>query len=366
CCSPAAPPGSPHPARRRAVAGMRFAALMVAAIPLSAYLTNLVPWWRAGVPWLAVTGVLAGWALLLTAVCLAPPWRDRLLAPVGLLAGLTAVFLAIDVITGARLQLTSLMGTQPLVAGRFYGFNNSAFALFATTTVLTATVIGNALVMRGHRRWATAAVAAIGVVAVALDGLPGIGADFGGPPALVPAFVVLTLLTAGVRLTWGRVVITITATVAIVVAFAVADWLRPADERTHLGILVQTTLDGGLVPVVRRNLDQNLSNLFGSTFSLLALGGLAVLGIAVAGARRAAREAPLRRLMDAVPLMRAGLVALGVAAVLAFALNDSGVLIPGVGLSIAVPLITAACVNQEITERANARRAAVPPVPTGP
>ena len=40
--------------------------------------------------------------------------------------------LALDVMTGSRLQLSSLMGLQPVVAGRFYGMGNPTFALFAT------------------------------------------------------------------------------------------------------------------------------------------------------------------------------------------------------------------------------------------
>ena len=44
----------------------------------------------------------------------------------------------------------------------------------------------------------------IGVLATIVDGAPGLGADFGGPPAIVPAFTVLALLVAGVRVTWWR------------------------------------------------------------------------------------------------------------------------------------------------------------------
>ena len=87
-------------------------------------------------------------------------------------------------------------------------------------------------------------VALIGMVTVVLDGLPSLGADFGGPPALVPGFAVLVLLVLGVRLTWRRVLAVLAAGAVTVSLFAVLDWLRPEGERTHLGAVVQTVLDG--------------------------------------------------------------------------------------------------------------------------
>lgn len=319
---------------------VRAVGLGLATLPAATYLANLVPWWRSPTPNLAVTAAITAVVGVVVALCLTPQVRRHPLGPMTAITVLTAVVLTVDVALGARLQLNSLMGTQALVAGRFYGFNNTAFALLATSTVLLAASVATPLVARGRRRLAAAVVALIGVAAVAVDGLPSVGADFGGPPALVPGFAVLVLLVLGIRLTWRRVLVVLAAGAATVSLFAVADWMRPEGERTHLGAFVQTVLDGGLWDVVGRKLAQNASNLVGTPFTLIAVGAAVIvfLGVRRAGGQL---EAPLLHVARELPVLGSGLVALLVTQVIAFALNDSGIIIPAVAVTLALPLVVA-------------------------
>ncbi len=335
-----------------ALRALRAVAVTVAALPVASYLANLLPWWRAGSPGLVVYTATVAIAALVAGLALARPWRGRLLAPVGVVAGLTALVLAVDVLTGARLQVAALMGVQPQVGGRFYGINNSSFALWAASTLLTASCLAEPLVRRGRRVAAAALVGAIGVVATVLNGAPGIGADFGGPPALLPAFIILALLALGVRLSWRRVLVVFGAAAAVALSFSVVDWLRPPAERSHLGRFVETVLDGGLVDVVLRKLGQNLSNLVGSTLTFLAVGGIALVVLVLTQPlRRAARAgdhaaygwlaegSSLRRLDADTRMLRPALIAVAVALGIGFAVNDSGIVIPAIGISLAVPLL---------------------------
>lgn len=331
---------------------LRAVAVTVAAVPLGSYLANLVPWWRTGSPGLVVYTATVGIAALVAGIALARPWRRQLLGPVAVVAGLTAVVLAVDVVTGARLQLAALMGVQPQVGGRFYGINNSSFALWATSTLLAASCLAEPLVRRGRRVAAAVVVSVVGVVATVLNGAPTIGADFGGPPALLPAFVILALLAIGVRLTWRRVLLVLGATAVVALSFSLVDWLRPPEDRSHLGRFIETVLDGGLVDVVLRKLGQNLSNLVGSTLTLLAVGGIALVVLVLTQPlRRAARSgdraaygwlakgSSLRRLDADARMLRPALVAVAVALGIGFAVNDSGIVIPAIGISLAVPLL---------------------------
>ncbi|MGV8977137.1 MAG: hypothetical protein ACOH17_03765 [Cellulomonas sp.] len=340
-----------HP--RRVLRLLRALGVAVAAIPVSTFLAGLTPWWRASTPSFAVAAVVAGWVLLITAVALVPPWRDVMLVPLGIVSAITAVVVCVDVAAGARLQLSALMGTQALVAGRFYGFNNTAFTMVAVASILVTVAIANLLVARGRRGLAAGVVVVVGLVVTALDGLPSIGADFGGPPALVPGFAILALLTAGTRLSWWRTLGVLTAGAVTVAALAAADYLRPADSRTHLGRFVETVLDGGAWQVVGRKLAQNANALGGGMLAVLAIATLVLVVLVLGRSLRTAVLAPdggaygwlsaskpLKQLGAEVPMLRPALISLAVTMGIGFALNDSGILIPAVGATLVVPLLT--------------------------
>ena len=91
------------------------------------------------------------------------------------------------------------MGYTALVAGRFYGFGNQAFSLFAVASILTAAWLAEYPLRAGRKALAAGIVALIGAFAVAVDGLPAWGSDFGGVIAMVPAFAMLALMVAGRR-----------------------------------------------------------------------------------------------------------------------------------------------------------------------
>ena len=252
--------------------------------------------------------------------------------------------LAVDVMTGSRLQLSSLMGLQPVVGGRFYGMGNTTFALFATSTILLCIAVSDHFVRRGQVRLGALAVVAIGLGATFIDGAPFWGADGGGPPALLPGLAFLVLSILGVTMTWKRGFIIAGVTVALFLLVGFLDWLRPVESRSHLGRFFQTMLDGGALDVITRKLDQNLSILFGS-FRLALLVPIALAFVIYVLARPTSwGSRALRRSFDRATL-RPGLIALLVTLTIGFAINDSGVAVPANGALIAVPLIIAVSVT---------------------
>lgn len=337
----------------RCLSVLRAAAVAVAAVPAATMLANVVPWWRTSAPALTLIGLVLVWVAVVTTAAVLPPWRRTVLGPASVVAAVTAGVLAVDVVMGARLQVSGLMGIQPMVAGRFYGFNNTAFALFAAATIVLAAAVGDALLRRGHRRWAVASIVGIGMVAVILNGSPSIGADFGGPPATVPAFCLLALVAAGVRITWRKVLAVLGAGVVVVSTFAVVDWLRPADQRTHLGAFVDDALDGELWGIVIRKLGANLSTL-ANPLTLVAIAGVLLVVVVVGRPLRVVaavdgtdayawltRGTPLREVGTAAPLFVPAVVCVVVALVIGTLVNDSGIVILAVGMSILVPVVTA-------------------------
>jgi hypothetical protein len=334
-------PGSTKTRQRMQLSGAtRTVATVAATIPVSTFLANLLPWWRFPVPLLSVVASVAVFTAAISLLALMGPWRRRLFGPLMVVCGSTVLVLAADVMTGSRLQLSSLMGLQPVVGGRFFGMGNVTFALFATATLMLCIAVGNHLVTVRQPRMAAAAVAALGFFAVVVDASPSWGSDFGGPPALLPAVALLVLAILQIRLTWRRVLAIGGGTGLFILIIGWLDWLRPPEQRSHLGRFVQTALDGGAWDIVVRKLDQNMTLLFGNRVSLLIPVGLVALAYILARpGSRAAR--PLRRSCARVQLLRPGLIAVLVMWVIGFALNDSGTAIPAVGAALAIPLVIA-------------------------
>ena len=333
---------TPH--RRRLLRITRAVATVAATVPVSTFLANLIPWWRFPVPLVSVVASVGVFAAAISMLALLGPWRRRLLGPLAVVSATTIAVLAADVITGSRLQLSSLMGLQPVVGGRFYGMGNVTFALFGTATLLLCIAVGNHLVTVRQSRMAAVAVAAIGSAAVIIDASPAWGSDFGGPPALLPALVLLILTILQIRLTWRRLAAVGGGTILFVVVLGLLDWLRAPESRSHLGRFVQTTFDGGAWDIVARKLDQNMSLLFGNPLSPLIPVGLVVLAYIFARPMSPAAR-PLRRAFGRVQLLRPGLIAVLVMWVIGFALNDSGTAIPAIGAALAIPLVITVAVK---------------------
>ena len=129
----------------------------------------------------------------------------------------------------------------------------------------------------------------------------------------------------------------------VVGGFAVLDWLRPPDARTHLGRFFATVLDGGLWDVVGRKISVNLRVLTSWRYLVLAIGGVALTWLVIAGGAPAARRAmgtggPLAGLRQAVPLLRPAVAAIAAALTVGFLMNDSGIVVPATGIALAVPV----------------------------
>ncbi|WP_392543870.1 hypothetical protein [Oryzobacter telluris] len=333
---------------------VRVVAVVASAVPVSTFLANLLPWWRFAVPMVSVVAAVGLFVAIIATAALRGPWARWALGPMAFVSLMTILVLTADVMTGARLQLSSLMGLQPVVAGRFYGMGNPTFALYATAVILLATAVSSALVLAGQRRTAAIAVATLGVFAILVDGLPFWGADGGGPPALLPAIAYLVLAVLGLRLTWRRALVIGGGVVGLSVVVAVADWLRGPERRTHLGNFVQAVIDGNAVDIVVRKAEQNWTILT-SNMPLTLLVPAALLFVIYLMARPTSwGSRAMRRSYEQAPTLRAGLVALLTALTIGFLVNDSGVAIPAVGATLAVPLIVSVALNALVEEARSA------------
>ncbi|WP_242910871.1 hypothetical protein [Actinomadura terrae] len=389
--------GDPR-ARARILGGTRVIALLAASAPGASFLAGLLPWWRAPHPTPALVCTVLGFAGLMTGLALAGPWRRSSVTPGLIVAGLTALILALDVVTGSTLQLNTLMGYTALVAGRFYGFGNQAFSLFAAAAVVAAawlaeyplraagqkgpasrepgTSAAESLEQRDSEtaekhprpggRWrngkvaAAGVVALVGVLAVAVDGLPSWGSDFGGVLALVPAFAMLGMMVTGRRVSLPKLALFCVAGAAVVLLISYVN--SRSSNPTHLGRFWQDLMDGDAWDVVSRKFDAMAGSVGYWPFTLPLAAALGCLFFVLARPNRW-RVSLLQRAYEHSLTMRPALICALAVGVIGTLVNDSGIVILSVTFSLLMPLMLAAGIRSlELDLNAGTGR----PRPQGP
>ena len=262
-------------------------------------------------------------------------------APLMVCLAIIVGVLAVDIVTGAHLQMNTAFGYSPTVGGRFAGIGNIAYAQLSAAALLLAALIAYRV---AGRRGAWFAIALL-VLALVVDGLPIWGADVGGVLSMVPAYAIATTGLLGLRIRVRTVLIAGGATVLALVGATLVDLARPKAHQSHLGRLVSSTRDGGwhsFSVVVERKLSSNLDALWPSQWTIMAPIVFALLICAVWQSPGGLR-APLER----IPSLRPALVGFAVLAVLGFALNDSGIPIPGVMVGVLTPVLIVILIRGE-------------------
>jgi hypothetical protein len=324
------------------------------------YWAGLLPFEQWGSGWyvLFVVGVSVAVGFALPAAFRRQP-VDSLIAALTILVGT----LVVDVVfLGATMQLSTPFGYSPTIGGRFAGLGNLAFGQLAAGTIVLAGLVAHRIrATRGaDDRRAVLAAAAIVAGAVVVDGAPMWGSDVGGVLALLPGGALTVYLLQGRRVRVRTIVVAGIGAVVAVLAFGALDLLRPEEGRTHLGRLFQRIGEegsGAFVTVVTRKLDANFSVLGRSVWTLM-------LPIAAAFVIYLLWRAPriLDHIEHALPERDAILAGFAVTAVLGFALNDSGIAVPGIMLGV----LNAVLVHELAVEAGILGRGDPPPErPTG-
>ncbi len=250
-------------------------------------------------------------------------FRANYVDPLMAALGLIVVFLSIDIAIGGPLQMNTVFGYTPTVAGRFDGMGNPAFSMFSAAAIMLSALIAHRV---GGKRGVWLGIALLGWT-ILLDGAPWFGADVGGALALVPACAVTAWLLLGRKIKAGTVALWGGVAVAVVVGLGFVDLLRPPSSRTHLGRLLADIGNNGIgafTTVILRKIDANLSVLVSSVWTLMLPAVFLFIGFLF-------WKAPwrLKTIEEEIPEERAAVGGLITAMVLGFALNDSGIAVPG-------------------------------------
>ena len=293
---------------------LRYGVLLIAALPVSTFLVKAFPI-------NGVASVPVMFAVDAIIVAVASRARRHALSPLAWVMGFTAVVLMVDVVTGARLQVNSVLGYSPQTAARFFGIGNSAFAVLAATSIL-ATAIH--LQYAPRRREALLTITGFLLLVVIVDGAPSLGGDVGGILTLVPVLGLAVIAFSGRRISWRTVAVLAGVTVAVLGAALVVDLLRAPEARTHLGRVVTDVHRAGgssFLTTVARKVATNLRVLKTTVWAWLVPIIAAFLLYLLIWERR------MGRLLPRGSPLRIGVIAALGAGLLGFAVNDSGVVV---------------------------------------
>jgi hypothetical protein len=287
------------------------------------YVAGQLPFYRWGT--LAYYGFVFAVAIGLAALA-AWSGRGHRLDPLIVALGILFAVLVVDMLIGAPLQLNTVFGYSPTVGGRFSGMGNLAYGMFAGAAFLWAGLLVHRI---PNRRWAVGLAVGILGLAVIIDGSPIWGSDVGGVLAFVPAIGLTATLLLRIRVRVRVVALWVLVTGVVIGAFAAYDLSRPSNNQTHLGRLVESINSegsGSFVTVVARKLGANLGVITSTVWT-------AMVPIAIVLAVYLLARAPgkARAIRAAIPEVLAGLIVVGF---LGFALNDSGIAVPGVMIGV--------------------------------
>jgi hypothetical protein len=280
------------------------------------------------------------WLVSFAIALVASRFRRRPLAPLALICGTTVVLLLLDLMLGAPLQMSSLLGYSPHTAARFTGFGNTTFAVFGACAVVVAALhVHHA----PRRREALFGAAALLFVVLVAEAAPQLGSDVGGILTFVPVFGLTLWALAGRRVSWKVFLIAGLATIAVLGVAVGIDLLRAPEARSHLGrfVLASGEDQSNFWTTISRKWATNLRVLQRSIWAwvvpIIAVFALYVLVVARGW----------RRLLPVGSAVRAAVIGTLAVGLLGWLVNDSGVVVAALAFVYLGPLLTLIVLDPE-------------------
>ena len=324
--------------RRRILTVTKIAALAVASLPVASFLANVVPWWRSH-PAIMVSLAIVIAIALVTTLAAAGPWRRSVTGSGAVVAGVTALALTLDVMTGTICKRAVCSGTPRWSRAGSTGSRTPAGPCGSRAPWWPARGGPAAREARPHgRRNATGVVIGAGVVALVIDGRP-CGARTSAEHRDVPRLRGLRLARRGQdrptrpRGAGGGAV--------FVLGFSFPDSLRA--NPTHIGEFWKQLIhgDAGTVVTQARLHDRHLRILEPH----LQHGRRPRVLVLRPARPRPGRAAALQVAYKQRAWTASDLIAALVTAIVGTLVNDSGVSISAMAFTVAIPLALAATVR---------------------
>lgn len=242
-------------------------------------------------------------------------------APFMFISGLTSMLILIDLLMGAPLQKTSLLGYDPIMGARFYGLGNEYMGVLLGSTLIAATSLLTQF--NRYKRPLLIIIFFYFLFAVYIIGAPNLGTNVGGTISSVGAFLVTALLLTGVKIDRKVISLVCLGVVTAVIVFILYDMSRPVAQQSHIGRTASLILSGGfseITNIISRKIAMNIKLIRYTIWSrifLASLGCLAILFYRPSGI--------MQLIQKKYPLLYKGFAGVIIGSILALIFNDSGV-----------------------------------------
>jgi hypothetical protein len=173
------------------------------------------------------------------------PWPRAPLAP----ALVSILALVLDAFAGTQLLMRSLLGPNPILGARFYGFGNE---LKSGLAVLVLAAIAAALYPAIRSRRAAATVAVLGALLAAIEGAARLGAGVGGAILVAAGFAVAAVMLLPGGVSRRRVLLVLASPVVALVALALIDLATAHGSGHYTGSILHARSPGDLRDVIVR------------------------------------------------------------------------------------------------------------------
>ncbi|GAB6157808.1 membrane protein [Desulfotomaculum varum] len=290
--------------------------LVVMAVPLAELLMPLLP--RQSVAMMALMLILTTLLIAASAILVN---KKTGLDPFIFICITSATAILADLLNGSYLQKQSLLGYDPIVGARFYGIGNEYMGV-----LIGSVIIGTTAAIQYWSNWRRPLIAAGGLlflVTIYAMAAPNIGTNVGGTIAASSALLVTFLLLIGVRFRLRTLMLVGLLVVLAVSGFIAFDLTRPPDLRSHMGTTASLILQSGpaqAIDIIQRKWAMNMKLLRYTVWSRVLLASLGVLALLFYRPRGVMENIRVK-----YPYLFKGFVGVVTGAIVAFLVNDSGV-----------------------------------------
>jgi hypothetical protein len=173
------------------------------------------------------------------------PWPRAPLGP----AVVSILALVIDALAGTQLLMRSLLGPNPILGARFYGFGNE---LKSGLAVLVLAALAAALYPAVRSRHAAVATGVLGALLAAIEGAARLGAGVGGATLVAAGFAVAAVMLLPGGVSRRRVLVVLASPLVALVALALIDLATAHGSGHYTGSILHARSAGDLRDVIVR------------------------------------------------------------------------------------------------------------------